>query len=222
MIRNLIFDFDGTLTDSRRDIAGTQLHVLRHFGVDHLREEDLYCHMGNPLDRTFRAVLPEHQHGIIQEAAAMYAAEYPARSLKTTTLFPGVKQGLEELRAMGCGLAVASTKRGPGIVRATDHFGITHLFDRLQGSENIPFKPDPTIVRIILRELGWAASDTLLVGDSDNDIRAGQAAGIATCGVSYGAWSRDKLASLHPEFLVDKFLELVPIVSRSREHATGT
>ena len=222
MMKNIIFDFDGTLTDSRRDIAGTQLLVLHRLGVHTLREEDLYPFIGKPLEDTFRAVLPAALHHLIPEAAGLYSAEYPSRSLSTTTLFPGVREGLMELRAMGCRLAVASTKRGPGILRATDHFGITHLFDRLQGSEDIPFKPDPAIIHLILRELGWDPAETLIAGDSDNDIRAGMAAGIATCGVSYGAWTRTRLSALHPDYLIDSFPELLPIVAASFLQATGT
>jgi phosphoglycolate phosphatase len=211
-MKQIIFDFDGTISDSRRDIAGTQELVLRRLGIDSITEEQLYPFIGKSLAKTFEAVLPAESHHLIPDAEALYSAEYPARSLKTTVLFPGVRETLLELQRRGVGLAVASTKRGPGIVRATDHFGITGLFAQLQGSEQLPFKPDPAIITKILSDRAWKAEETLVVGDTDNDILAGKAAGTLTCGVTYGAWTREKLSALAPEFLIDHFSELLDLV----------
>ncbi len=212
MIRNVIFDFDGTITDSRRDIAGTQLQVLKDLGVTAVREEDLYPYIGKTLEETFRRVLPEHRHTLIGEAARRYSEAYPSRSLRTTTLYPGVRDTLEILRSRGVGLAVASTKKGPGILRATEHFRITALFDQLQGSEDLPYKPDPAIIRKIMQDRGWTVPETMIVGDTDNDLLAGRRAGIATCGVTYGAWTREQLLTLHPDYLIDRFAEILDVL----------
>ncbi len=210
---NIIVDFDGTITDSRRDIAGAQLWVLEQLGAVGRREEDLYPFIGLPLEETFRHLLPPAQHGRIPEAAALYASYYPSRSLLTTTLFPGVRTTLESLRRRGKKIAVASTKRGPGIRRATDHFGITTLFDRLQGSDDIPFKPDPAILRLILGEESWDPASTIMVGDTAMDVLAGKNAGIATCGVTYGAMSREQIEAAAPDFIISDFPSLLPLVS---------
>lgn len=209
--RNIIFDFDGTLTDSRRDIAGAQLWSLQQIGVSGLREEDLYPLIGKSLHETFARVLPPSQQHRIPEAIAHYAEYYPPRALKTTTLFPGVGAALVELRANGHRLAVASTKKGQGILRATEHFGITGMFDLLQGSENIPFKPAPDVVLAVLRTLGWSPAETLMVGDTDADILAGRAAGVATCAVTYGSLTRDALMAFRPDHMLDSITGVVQI-----------
>jgi len=216
MYRTIICDFDGTLTDSRRDIAGAQLWSLQQLGVDFLREEDLYPLIGKSLHETFSRVLPEAEHHRIPEAIALYAEYYPPRALKTTVLFPGVRETLTLLKEQGYRLAVASTKKGQGILRATEHFGITGLFDLLQGSENIPYKPAPDVVLAVLDTLGWNAGETLMVGDTDADILAGRAAGVATCGVTYGSLTRDALLACRPDFLLDTITGL-PQIARTRE-----
>jgi phosphoglycolate phosphatase len=221
VIRNLIFDFDGTLTDSRRDIAGTQLLVLRELGVTTVSEADLYPYVGKTLEETFQRVLPAHLHPLVEDAAKRYSAVYPSRALRTTTLFPGVRETLQLLHKCGHGLAVASTKKGPGILRATDHFGITSLFDQLQGSEDLPYKPDPAIVHKIMRDRGWDYGETMMVGDTDNDVLAGRRAGVATCGVTYGALSRDQLMALQPDFLIDHFPDLLRVLD-NRASAVGS
>ena len=98
---NIIFDFDGTLTDSRRDIAGAQLWAFRSSGFDDYREEDLYRLIGKPLQETFASLLPRDHHGRIPDAIALYAEYYPPRALDTTILFPGVRETLTALRSAG-------------------------------------------------------------------------------------------------------------------------
>lgn len=210
---SIIFDFDGTLSDSRRDIAGTQVLVLEKLGVPGVREEDLYRHVGKTLQETFAEVLPPHLHDRIPEAAELYSFLYPARSLHTTTLFPGVRTTLEALRAAGKSLAIASTKRGAGIRRATDHFGITALFVQLQGSEGIPFKPDPFIVNKIIEDQGWRRTETVMVGDTDKDMLAGRNAGIATCAVTYGSLTSAELRAFSPDFIIDSFPDLLKVIA---------
>jgi len=210
---NIIFDFDGTLSDSRRDIARAQLWAMEQVGAAPRSEEELYPLIGLPLEETFRRLLPPALHGRVAEAAALYAQYYPSRSLLTTKLFPGVRETLERLRSRGKNLAVASTKRGTGIQRATDHFGITHLFDRLQGSEGLPFKPDPAVVRAVLEGEGWDPAGTLMVGDTAMDVLAGRGAGSATCGVTYGAGGEDELRAAGPDYIISEFPALESLVA---------
>lgn len=210
--RNIIFDFDGTLTDSKHDIAGAQIWVLDQLGVHSYRKEDLFPFIGTTLEETFSTLLPIELHDRIPEAAEMYAEYYRPRSLETTKLFPGVKETLEVLRSHGKKLAVASTKRGQGIKRATDHFNITEWFVQLQGSDGFPFKPDPFIINRIISDQQWDKEETLMVGDTDKDILAGKNSGIATCGVTYGSLTHKQLEQFSPDFIIDSFPKLLSIV----------
>ncbi|MBI4534919.1 MAG: HAD-IA family hydrolase [Ignavibacteriae bacterium] len=209
---NIIFDFDGTITDSKHDIAGAQLWVLEQLGVTLHSKEDLFPHIGKTLDETFTTLLPANLHYRIPDAAKMYSEYYTPRSLVNTTLFPGVKETLEELVLRGKRLAVASTKRGPGIKRATDHFGITDYFVQLQGSDGIPFKPDPFIINKILLDQQWKPEETLMVGDTDKDILVGKNAGLATCAVTYGSLTKEELERYDPDYIMMSFAELLSIV----------
>jgi HAD superfamily hydrolase (TIGR01549 family) len=209
MLTKIIFDLDVTLVDSKRDIAGAQLWVLHQLGVDSYKLEDLYPLIGKPLTETFTKLLPPGLHHRIDEAAEMYKAYYPPRALETTTLFPNVRETLDVLRTKGIRLATATTKLTPGTRRVLTHFGIDSYFDQIQGSDNIPFKPDPFIINKILEEQSWERMETLMVGDTDNDIHAGKRAGIATCGVTYGSLSKEQMRLLEPNFLIDSIPELL-------------
>ncbi len=209
---NLIFDFDGTITDSKHDIATAQVWVLNQLGVTSFEKEDLFPFVGKTLEETFSSLLPSNLHSRILDAAEMYAEYYRPRALETTKLFPGVKETLEILHSHGKQLAVASTKKGQGIKRATDHFNITRYFVQLQGSDGLPYKPDPFIINKIIQDKNWKHEETLIVGDTDKDILAGKNAGIATCAVTYGAFTAEQLRQLEPDFLVDSFPRLLSII----------
>jgi phosphoglycolate phosphatase-like HAD superfamily hydrolase len=208
----VILDLDGTLVDSKRDIADAQLWALAQVGVDHLRREDLYRYIGRPLEYTFEQLLPVSLHERIPDIARMYAEYFPSHSLLTTTLFPGVEDTLRRLHLAGVRLAVASSKKGGGIKRVTDHFGIDDLFVQLQGSDRLRFKPAPDVINIILAAQGWKLQDTLMVGDTDVDILAGKNAGVATAAVTYGSLSEAELMEFHPDFIIRSFPELARVV----------
>jgi len=210
-IENVILDVDGTLLDSKRDIAGAQLWVLTQLGVTAYRVEDLYRTIGRKLEDTFRDLLPPELHHRIPEAATMYRDYYRPRALETTVLFPGVRETLEELRSRGKNLAVATTKSTFTTLRILSHFRLDQLFVQLQGTDGVPYKPDPYIVNKIITDQTWRATDTLMVGDAREDMEAGKAAGLRTCGVTYGAVVRAELEKLSPDFLIDRFNDLLRI-----------
>lgn len=210
--RNIIFDFDGTLVDSKHDIASAQLWALEGIGAQGFSASDLFPHIGKTLEETFSTVLPSFMHEKIPEAARLYSEYFPSRSLVTTRLYPGVLDTLAALQRDGRLMAIASVKKGPGIRRATDHFGITPFFVQLQGSEGIPPKPDPRSIEKILTDQQWHSDKTLMVGDTDKDILAGKNAHISTCAVTYGSLPESDLRQFHPDFVISEFHDILSIV----------
>lgn len=212
MFRNLVIDVDGTLLDSKRDIAGAQLWVLQQLGVQNYTEKDLYPHIGKPLQETFSLLLPERLHEKIPQAAMMYRDYYRPRALETTTLFSGVKETIEILRIKKINLATATIKSSETTRRILQYFGIADYFSQIQGTDGMPHKPNPFILGKILKEQGWRKEETLVVGDTDRDILMGKNGGVATCGVAYGAFSREQMHALHPQWIIDSFPQLLAIV----------
>jgi phosphoglycolate phosphatase len=212
MITNIIFDVDGTLVDSKRDIAAAQHWVLAQLGVHSYKPEDLYPLIGKPLTQTFATLLPPALHHRIAEASDLYKAHYPPRALDTTTLFPGVRDTIATLRSRGINLATATTKLSAGTRRVLTHFGIAEHFAQIQGSDDMPFKPDPFIITKILTDQSWEKANTLMVGDTDNDIEAGKRAGVHTCGVTYGSLSGEQIRNLKPDFVIDSLPELLKML----------
>ncbi|MDA0986088.1 MAG: HAD-IA family hydrolase [Bacteroidetes bacterium] len=208
-IRNIIFDLDGTIVDSKKDIATAQLLVLQDYGINNISENELYPHIGKSLHETFSSLLPLELHSKLDEASEKYTEYYVPNSLKTTTLFPSVFDLLNILSQNNFKMAIATTKRGSGALRATNHFGITNYFSQIQGSDNIPFKPNPTIINLILEKQNWKNEETIIVGDTDKDILVGKNSEISTCGVTWGAMNFEELQKFNPDIIINNPLELI-------------
>jgi phosphoglycolate phosphatase len=211
-IANIILDVDGTLLDSKRDIAGAQMWVLEQLGVRGVRVEDLYRSIGRKLEDTFLDLLPPHLHHRIPEAAIMYRDYYRPRALETTVVFPAVRETLEELGKRGKKMAVATTKSTMTTQRILSHFKLDQFFVQLQGTDGTPYKPDPYILKKIMHDQGWLATETLMVGDAREDMEAGRAAGVRTCGVTYGALPRTEIEKAPHDYLINRFSDLLQIV----------
>ncbi|MEK6649456.1 MAG: HAD-IA family hydrolase [Bacteroidota bacterium] len=212
-IRHIIFDVDGTLIDSKRDIADAQLWVLQQLGVDGFTREDIYPHIGRPLTETFKEFLPPELHVRISEAKRMYIAHYRPRALDSTTLFPGVEETLAALHARKIGMAVATTKSSVTANRVIEHFGIRHYFAQIQGTDDTPPKPNPYVINRILKQQSWPQEETVMVGDSEVDILCAKNAGVQAWAVTYGSLSRERIADLSPDRTLDTFPELLGFFS---------
>jgi len=211
-IKNILFDVDGTLLDSKRDIAAAQLWTFHQLGVDTLKPEDIYPHIGKPLAVTFATLLPEHLHGRIPDAAIVYRDYYRAHAFETTNLFPGVKETITALNAKGINLATATIKSTETTAKVLAHYGIARYFSHIQGTDDGIFKPDPSIINGILAKQQWAKNETLMVGDTDKDIEVGRNAGVKTCGVTYGSFTREQMIALKPDWIIDRLGQLMDIV----------
>jgi phosphoglycolate phosphatase-like HAD superfamily hydrolase len=211
--KNFVFDVDGTLIDSVRDITNAQIWMLHQLGIHEYVNEDLYPYFGKPLAETFGLILPPSLHHRIPEAVVMYREYYRSRWFENTLLFAGVSETLATFSERNFGLATATTKSTETTVSILSHYDVAKFFDQIQGMEDeMPHKPDPFILNKVLDDQGWRADETLMVGDTDKDIMLGKNAGVATCGVTYGCLSREQLEVFAPDHIVNTFEQLLTLV----------
>ena len=165
----VIFDLDGTLTDSAEGIVASFLHALSHIGAA-VPEGDLAAQIvGPPMDDTFRAMrLGEDADAAI----AAFRAEYGARGWAMNTLFDGIAPLLADLRAAGVRLAVATSKLEPTAQRILAHFGLDQHFEVIAGAS--PDGSRKTKVEVLahaLAQLQPLPERVLMVGDRSHDVR---------------------------------------------------
>jgi phosphoglycolate phosphatase len=206
----LIFDLDGTLVDSRLDLAGAVNATRRHMGMDPLANERVYTYVGNGAPMLVRRALGEGATEVqVQEALEFFLEYYREHDLDHTVLYPGVKESLDRLRAAGKRMAVLTNKPVRMSRHIVEGLGVGEHFFQVYGGNSFDFKkPNPIGVETLMREAGVGAGATLMVGDSSVDVYTARNAGIACCGVTYG-FQPETLVDPAPEIVVDRMEELV-------------
>jgi phosphoglycolate phosphatase len=205
----LIFDLDGTLVDSKLDLAQAVNATRSHMGMSALENERVYSYVGNGapvlIRRAMGAQATEPQ---VQEALEFFLEYYREHYLDFTTLYPGVRDALDRLRDGGKRMAVL-TNKPVRISRAIlDGLGVGGHFFQVYGGNSFDLKkPDPVGVHALMLETGIPADRTLMIGDSSVDIQTARNAGIASCGVTYG-FAPETLNDPAPDRLVDRMEEL--------------
>ncbi|MGE2816232.1 HAD-IA family hydrolase [Mycobacterium heidelbergense] len=180
----VIFDLDGTLTDSAEGIVASFLHALSHIGAP-VPEGDLAAQIvGPPMDDTFHAMeLGEHADAAI----AAFRAEYGARGWAMNTLFDGIATLLADLHAAGVRLAVATSKLEPTARRILAHFELDRYFDVIAGaSPDGSRKTKEEVLAHALEQLRPLPDRVLMVGDRSHDVDGAAAHGIDAVVVGWG------------------------------------
>lgn len=199
----LLFDLDGTLTDSGPGIMHAAKTALQSFGIDGLSERELRYFVGPPLWESFGKYLPEEQ---ISAAIDRFREYYRVTGWLENEPYPGVRECLHALKAAGKRMYVATSKLESMARQVLTHFDLMQYFDGVCGG--IADDPEAgkkvNVVRRALREAECTEySRAILSGDREYDIYGGHAAGIQTVGVLYGYGSREELESAGADALAE-------------------
>jgi phosphoglycolate phosphatase len=199
-----VFDLDGTLVDSARDICAaiqlvlaangrpevTDTALLRYIGVHLL---DMFVDLGFEVER-------------IDPMIAHYRRVYPELKHARTRVFPGVAEMLQGLK----GRKSTATTKGTPMTRAVlEQFGLIQYFDHVQGTDGFPAKPEPDVILAAMRGLGARPEECLLVGDAPADMEAGRRAGVRTCAVRWGYGDSGEMAGWEPDYWIEDPKELL-------------
>jgi phosphoglycolate phosphatase len=205
----LIFDLDGTLVDSKLDLAQAVNATRSHMGMSPLDNERVYSYVGNGAPVLIRRAMgAQATEPEVQEALEFFLEYYREHYLDYTTLYPGVREALDRLSAAGKRMAVL-TNKPVRISRAIlEGLGVAGHFFQIYGGNSFDLKkPDPVGVSALMKETGIPADRCLMIGDSSVDIQTARNAGVASCGVTYG-FQPETLADPAPDRLVDRLEEL--------------
>ncbi len=211
-VRALIFDLDGTLIDSKLDLALAVNATLEEMGRAQLPHEKIYSFIGQGAPSLIARSLGEGAtEGDCRLALEFFIRYYSAHKLDNTKLYPGAREGLDALAGMP--MAVLTNKPVRVSRSILQGLGIASFFRAVYGGNSFERKkPDPMGVEMILTEFGAAAAQVMLVGDSEVDVQTARNAGTWACGVTYGLGSH-RLAEFPPDLLLDSLADLPPHLS---------
>lgn len=211
----LIFDLDGTLIDSKLDLAHSVNATREFLGLGPIEHDRVYSYVGNGAPVLIRKSLgPEASDEDIERGLAYFIRYYHDHRLDHTTLYPGVRTTLESLHARGVQLSVLTNKPVRISQMILEGLGVGPLFFQVYGGNSFEQKkPHPVGVEKLLGEAGATRDETMMVGDSAVDIRTARNAGIRSCGVSYG-FQPESLVDDPPDVMIDRFAQLVEVLGR--------
>ncbi len=187
MIRLVVFDLDGTLIDSSADLAA---------GINTMLARLAPAAAPLPLEQVRRfigdgaRVLVERSLAAaglttpVEEAVPLFLEAYAGHLLDATRLYPGVVDALDRLRPRA--LAVLTNKPGGFSRTILEGLGVADRFERIYGGDDVPRKPDPAGLVRLMQDSGCAADETVMVGDSANDVLTARRAGVRSVGVLGG------------------------------------
>jgi phosphoglycolate phosphatase len=186
--RLVVFDLDGTLIDSRRDLADSANEMLTGFGAAPLTEEAIVRMVGaGAAQLVARALAAAHLDVRLEDALARFLSIYDGRLTRHTRPYRGIPEVLSELASDGLKMALLTNKPLDASVRILDTFDLSRFFRlRVGGDGPWPRKPAPEGLRFLMKEESSQPSDTILVGDSAVDLATAQNAGVGICLARYG------------------------------------
>jgi phosphoglycolate phosphatase len=207
----LIFDLDGTLVDSKKDLTASVNYIRTRFDLPVLTEQEIARFIGNgALMLIRRALDTKATEDNVQTGLQMFLSYYRAHMLDSTALYPGVRETLDGLS--DCKLAVLTNKPVHFSCAMLDGLGIYRHFAAVYGGNSFDHKkPDPVGIYQILSDTKGQREKTWMIGDSAVDVLTGRNAGVMTCGVTYG-YATETFKDAQPDFLIDRFSELERLV----------
>jgi phosphoglycolate phosphatase len=210
----VIFDLDGTLTDSKLGITRSVQHALSHFGITVDNLDDLTHFIGPPLRDSFIEAFQFDDEQVVT-ATRVYRERYSTVGLLENEMFPLTPALLEAVGDTGATLAVASTKGEPYVHRILQHFGLDHHFAVMGGASldhRIQTKAD--VISRVLADLPAPVDPrrTIMIGDREHDIHGARHHGIETISVRYGYAKPGELEAAGPLAIAETMEELASIL----------
>ena len=214
-IRALVFDLDGTLIDSKKDLVLSVNATLKAIGRAELPEDVVASYVGSGAPVLIGRALggsPDSEQ--LQGALKYFLSHYEEHKLDHTRAYPGIREALLELE--GTPMAVLTNKPANASVRILEGLGLASFFKVIYGGNSFATKkPDPQGVRAVLRDLHVAAEESAMVGDSEVDVQTARNAGMISAIVNFGFGSHDR-EKYPADVYLDRMEELVPLVASAQ------
>jgi len=207
-----LFDLDGTIIDSSKDIAVAVNHTLNMLGMDPLPEDHIIRHVGYGGRRLMEGVLKTTDSQIIDKAVSIFRDYYFKNPAEHTVLYPYVEDLFILLKKNSKKIGIVTNKYEDISRKIIKKLGIDMYIDILVGGDTVERKkPDPYPILYAVESLGSKVEESVMIGDSEADIQAGKSAGLTTVFVNYGFGNTDKVILYSPEIVIESMDQILKL-----------
>ena len=215
LVKNILFDLDGTLTDPKEGITRSIRYALKRLNQPAPDPDELLWCIGPPLLNSFKILLNSNQPDLAQKALMLYRERFDRVGKFENRVYADVPELLEKLKSNGYTLFVATSKPVVFARQIVDHFKLAPYFDEVFGSRlNGELVEKAALIEFILHSKKIEANETIMVGDRKYDISGAQKCGVATIGVTYGYGSRQEVQTAAPNSIVDNPMAVVTAIKK--------
>ena len=205
----VILDWDGTLVDSLQGIVSALRDAAIQMQLPLKTEQQMRDIVGLGLPEAIRALYPELTTAADQQQFRQYYSQnFVQNQTAYAPFFAGVREGIEQMRAAGLRVAVATGKSRPGLDRALVAMQVQDWFDLTRCADETASKPHPLMLQQIVTELNIPPQQCVMVGDTEYDLLMAQAMPMDAIAVSYGAHPNERLLACSPCVIVSHFSEV--------------
>ncbi len=215
MIKHVLFDLDGCLTDSFEGISKCVKYALGKFGIERKDEAFLRLFVGPPLVYAFQEYAGLNEEDA-KKATAYYRERYKEKGIFENRVYNGVEQLLENIRKSGIKISLCTSKPLPFAKTVLEHFDLDKYFDNIFGATfdtSIAKKVD--VITHVLKNIGEEKSNVIMVGDTKHDVSGAHENGIKCIGVTYGYGTKEDLVEENAEFLADNPEEIYEVIKKN-------
>ena len=220
-VKAVTIDLDGTLADTIPDLAAAANMMLRELARPELDVERVRAFVGKGIPKLVERALSRSLEGgapadLMDRALPIYERCYAEVNGRHTTVYPGVSEGLERLRAMQLPLACVTNKARRFTQALLDQLHLARYFEIIVAGDTLPQrKPDPTPLLHACRGFGIAPAEMLMIGDSVNDAQAARSAGCPVFCVTYGYNEGGDVRSLDVDAIVASLIEATRLIQKA-------
>ncbi|TRZ50837.1 HAD family hydrolase [bacterium] len=206
----MIFDLDGTLVDSGRDIVASVNYTLKSLHIPTMKHEEIIRFVGDGVQKLIERSLGKESQHLFDKAMDIFSDYYARHILDTTCLCDSVIEVLDHFRDKK--KVIITNKRRYFTLKMTDALGISKYFEEIIGADSTAYrKPDTRLFIPLLERVHAAYNDTVVIGDGVNDIMLAKNTGVLSCALLNGLTHRDILLALDPDFACERLRELLKI-----------
>ena len=197
-LRLVVFDWDGTLIDSIETIVSCTEATLDELGLEPVAPDRIRGLIGMGLVQSIHHLCPGADDRLFVQIVQTYRRLWYSTYQSRPQLFSGAADAVHGLATRGAFVAIATAKPRRGLVADLEMTGLVGVFHASRTGDEAPGKPDPTMLRELMDELGVRPAEALMVGDTTHDLQMAANAGVASIGVTSGGHDADTLAQLSP------------------------
>lgn len=217
MLKNILFDLDGTLTDSQEGVIKCFQQAVKEINQKHIEEADIKPLIGIPIRSIFGRLLETEETDLIARAINIYRQRFSETGIFQNTIYPGVIELLNVLNQESYRICIVTLKNQPDAEIIARHFSFDSLVSGIFGPDLTEYPENKSgMIKSVLNQLTLSPDETVMIGDRKEDVLSGKANGVRTIGVTYGYGSTEELIDASPDHICNDTSEIQKAIESLR------